>query len=38
MTAILVLGILLALAVLAPRYGRDSRGLDDPNWSRPGPR
>jgi hypothetical protein len=38
MTVILVLGVLLALAALAPRYGHDSRGLDDPDWCRPGPR
>jgi hypothetical protein len=34
MTTILVLGILLAIAALAPRYGRDTRALDDRAWSR----
>jgi hypothetical protein len=34
MTAILILTAFVAIALLAPRYGHDSRRLDDDAWSR----
>jgi hypothetical protein len=36
MTTILVLGTLLLIAILAPRYGRDSRRLDNRAYDRDG--
>jgi hypothetical protein len=32
MTWIVVVAAIVVLAVLAPRYGADSRGLDDHSW------
>jgi hypothetical protein len=34
MDIVFVLAVILTIAALAPRYGRDSRGLRDHPWER----